>query len=49
MSNLSALHPSLPILIGASMMLSLAMGLRQSPYTSLSQQGLRSDGDRIGL
>ena len=30
MSNLSALRPSLPILIGASVMLSLAMGLRQS-------------------
>jgi predicted MFS family arabinose efflux permease len=30
MSRLSALRPSLPILIGASVMLSLAMGLRQS-------------------
>jgi len=30
MSNLNALRPSLPILIGASVMLSLAMGLRQS-------------------
>lgn len=49
MSNLSALRASLPILIGASMMLSLAMGLRQSPFTGLSQQGLRPDGDRIGL
>jgi len=30
MSTLRALRPSLPILIGASAMLSLAMGLRQS-------------------
>jgi len=30
MSNLNALRPSLPILIGASVMLSLAMGLRQT-------------------
>ena len=30
MSRLSALRPALPILIGASVMLSLAMGLRQS-------------------
>jgi MFS family permease len=30
MSTLRALRPSLPILIGASVMLSLAMGLRQS-------------------
>ena len=30
MSTLRALRPALPILIGASVMLSLAMGLRQS-------------------
>lgn len=30
MSTLRALRPSLPILVGASVMLSLAMGLRQS-------------------
>jgi hypothetical protein len=30
MSNLRALRPALPILIGASVMLSLAMRLRQS-------------------
>jgi hypothetical protein len=30
MSTLRALRPGLPILIGASVMLSLAMGLRQS-------------------